>query len=95
MLGKWLDAARKRLKGTFPRPEARGEMEKYAEKMRQRKLKGGKQKIAGVEKDETSERALMEKRVVRVSSASAALASRCRSAAKSVRHARTSLAAAA
>ena len=29
MLGKWLDAARKRLKGHFPRPEARAEMEKY------------------------------------------------------------------
>jgi hypothetical protein len=76
MLGKWLDAARKRLKGVFPRPEARGEMEKYAMKMRERKLKGGKQKIAGVQRDAKSEASIMETRVVRLNAASAALAQR-------------------
>jgi hypothetical protein len=39
MLSKWLDAARRRCGGTFPRPEARKQMEEYAEKMRARKLK--------------------------------------------------------
>ena len=76
MLGKWLDAARKRLKGTFPRPEARGEMEKYAEKMRQRKLKGGKKAIAGEVTDEKTPQSLIEQRVVRLNAASTALAQR-------------------
>ena len=57
MLSKWLDAARKRLGGTFPRDAARAEMEAYAEKMRRRKLKGGKQAVAGVVEDETTEAA--------------------------------------
>merc|ERR1712070_1167593 len=39
MMDKWLQAARRRLGGMFPRPEARKSMERYAEKMRQRKLK--------------------------------------------------------
>ena len=67
MLSKWLDAARKRLGGTFPRDAARAEMEAYAEKMRRRKLKGGKQAVAGVVEDETTEAARLEKRVVRLS----------------------------
>jgi len=76
MLSKWLDAARKRLGGTFPRDAARAEMEAYAEKMRRRKLKGGKQAVAGVVEDETTEAARLEKRVVRLSQASTALARR-------------------
>ena len=67
MLSKWLDAARKRLGGTFPRDAARAEMEAYAEKMRRRKLKGGKQAVAGVVEGETTEAARLEKRVVRLS----------------------------
>merc|ERR1712167_345564 len=67
MLSKWLDAARKRLGGTFPRDAARDEMEAYAEKMRRRKLKGGKQAVAGVVEDEMTEAARLEKRVVRLS----------------------------
>ena len=42
-------------------------MEAYAEKMRRRKLKGGKQAVAGVVEDETTEAARLEKRVVRLS----------------------------
>ena len=76
MLSKWLDAARKRLGGTFPRDAARAEMEAYAEKMRRRKLKGGKQAVAGVVEDETTEAARLEKRVVRLSQASTSLARR-------------------
>merc|ERR1739841_361251 len=76
MLSKWLHAARKRLGGTFPRDAARAEMEAYAEKMRRRKLKGGKQAVAGVVEDETTEAARLEKRVVRLSQASTALARR-------------------
>ena len=64
MLSKWLDAARKRLGGTFPRDAARAEMEAYAEKMRRRKLKGGKQAVAGVVEDETTEAARLEKRAM-------------------------------
>lgn len=44
MMSKWLTAARKRLGGTFPRPDAKMQMEQYAEKMRKRKLRHQKQK---------------------------------------------------
>ena len=74
MLSKWLGAARKRLGGTFPRDAARAEMEAYAEKMRRRKLKGGKQAVAGVVEDETTE--AVRPSVVRLSQASTALARR-------------------
>lgn len=77
MLSKWLGAARSRLGGSFPRPEARESMERYAEKMRKRKLQGGKRKIAGVtapEEPEVSSR--FSKRVVRLDAASTALAKR-------------------
>jgi hypothetical protein len=47
ILSKWLDAARRRCGGTFPRPGARKEMEEYAEKMRQRKLKNARDKKRG------------------------------------------------
>jgi hypothetical protein len=47
MLSKWLDAARRRCGGAFPRSEARKQMEEYAEKMRQRKLKMAKDKQRG------------------------------------------------
>jgi len=38
MMSKWLIAARKKLGGQFPRPDARKQMENYAQKMRQLKL---------------------------------------------------------
>jgi hypothetical protein len=44
MLSKWLDAARRRCGGAFPRPEARKQMEEFAERMRARKLKKAKDK---------------------------------------------------
>ncbi|CAM9801782.1 unnamed protein product [Chrysoparadoxa australica] len=49
MMQKWLGAARKKLGGAhlFPKPEAQAQMERYVEKMRARKLRGGKQDIAG------------------------------------------------
>merc|ERR1711991_621247 len=39
VMSKWLNAARRRLGGNFPRPNARAEMEAYAQKMRDYKLK--------------------------------------------------------
>jgi len=39
MMNKWLLAARKKLGGPFPRPEAKKQMEKYAGKLRQLKMK--------------------------------------------------------
>ena len=38
MMSKWLIAARKKLGGVFPRPDARKQMDNYAQKMRQLKL---------------------------------------------------------
>ena len=85
MLSKWLDAARRRCGGTFPRPEARKQMEEYAEKMRQRKLKKArdKKRAAGGGDDEGSgddeagaSAAAAAKWKVAVSAASRALAQR-------------------
>jgi hypothetical protein len=39
MMSKWLLAARKKLGGAFPRPDARRQMERYAQKLRQAKMK--------------------------------------------------------
>jgi len=39
MMSKWLVAARKKLGGAFPRPDARKQMEKYAQKLRELKMK--------------------------------------------------------
>ena len=39
MMSKWLVAARKKLGGRFPRPDARKQMEKYAQKLREMKMK--------------------------------------------------------
>merc|ERR1711871_991113 len=55
MMSKWLQAARKRLGGDFPRPGAREEMEIYAQKMRDRKLgKTKKKKKRGAMGEEDS-----------------------------------------
>merc|ERR1711871_1230248 len=42
VMSKWLNAARRRLGGVFPRPNARAEMEAYAAKMRDYKLRKAK-----------------------------------------------------
>ena len=76
MMSKWLGAARRKLKGEFPRPSARAQMERYAEKMRARKLKGGKKKIAGEADREEEEQKASERWIVNVNAASKALANR-------------------
>ncbi|KAA0156746.1 hypothetical protein FNF29_00857 [Cafeteria roenbergensis] len=45
IMSKWLRAVRSRLGGTFPRPEARGTMEEYAQKMREARAKRAKQSL--------------------------------------------------
>ena len=47
MMSKWLVAARKKMGGMFPRPEARRQMERYAQKLRQLKLKKAKDALKG------------------------------------------------
>ncbi|KAF0700134.1 Aste57867_9322 [Aphanomyces stellatus] len=44
VMSKWLQAARKRLGGVFPRDNARAEMEAYAERMRAKKARKTKKK---------------------------------------------------
>ena len=44
VMTKWLVAARKRLGGTFPRPDAREQMEDYAKRMRDMKARKGRKK---------------------------------------------------
>jgi len=76
MMSKWLDAARRRIGGTFPKKEARLQMERYAERMRKRKLDGGKQKIAGVKVVDKEAEAREKKWEVELNAASTALAIR-------------------
>jgi hypothetical protein len=45
MMSKWLTAARTKLGGQFPREDARKQMEKYTQKMRQLKMKKAKEEI--------------------------------------------------
>jgi hypothetical protein len=44
MMSKWLQAARRRLGGMFPREQARGEMEDYAKRMRDKKAAKAKKR---------------------------------------------------
>merc|ERR1711991_537160 len=46
MMSKWLLAARKKLGGAFPRPDARRQMERYAAKLRQAKMKKARDQVA-------------------------------------------------
>jgi len=46
VMSKWLVAARKRLGGAFPRPDAKEQMERYAMRMRELRAKGGKRRKA-------------------------------------------------
>jgi len=74
MMSKWLDAARRRIGGAFPKKEARNQMERYAERMRKRKLDGGKQKIAGIRNVDPEAQAREQKWEVELNAASNALA---------------------
>ncbi|KAG3227824.1 hypothetical protein PC129_g1619 [Phytophthora cactorum] len=57
VLTKWLLAARKRLGGAFPRPEAQEEMERYARKLkRTRRRTGKKDHVDSDEEDEDQSR---------------------------------------
>mmetsp|Transcript_751 Transcript_751/g.1598 ORF Transcript_751/g.1598 Transcript_751/m.1598 type:complete len:1761 (+) Transcript_751:28-5310(+) len=76
MMSKWLTAARKRIGGVFPRPDARKQMERHAERMRKRKLEGGKAKIAGMDDVDAGQEELKKKWEVELNAASKALAIR-------------------
>jgi len=76
MLNKWLLAARKRIGGVFPRPDARKQMERHAEKMRKRKLQGGKDKIAGMDNVDKEAESRAKKWEVELTAAGKALAVR-------------------
>jgi hypothetical protein len=45
MMSKWLLGARKKLGGAFPRPDARRQMERYAQKLRQMKMKKARDSV--------------------------------------------------
>merc|ERR1711988_1339827 len=45
MMSKWLLAARKKLGGPFPRPDAKRQMERYAQKLRQAKMKKARDQV--------------------------------------------------
>jgi hypothetical protein len=45
MMSKWLLAARKKLGGPFPRTDARRQMERYAQKLRQAKMKKARDSV--------------------------------------------------
>ena len=57
MMSKWLVAARKKLGGVFPRADARKQMERYAQKLRELKMRkardAGKPPPKAAEEDET------------------------------------------
>ncbi|GMH75260.1 hypothetical protein TL16_g06700 [Triparma laevis f. inornata] len=76
MMTKWLGAARKRIGGVFPRPDARKQMERHAERMRKRKLEGGKAKIAGMDDVDAGQEEMKKKWEVELNAASKALAIR-------------------
>jgi hypothetical protein len=64
MMSKWLGAARKKLGGSFPRDDARKQMEKYAQKMRQLKIKQAKEAVGKAvdreQQEEDMKKALQE-----------------------------------
>merc|ERR1711991_125997 len=45
MMSKWLLAARKKLGGLFPRPDAKRQMDRYAQKLRQAKMKKARDQV--------------------------------------------------
>jgi hypothetical protein len=73
MMSKWLVAARKKIGGQFPRPDARKQMNKYMEKLRQQKLKKSKKPS---KEDQAKVPGAMEQDQLRFSAATTALAQR-------------------
>lgn len=81
MMSKWLDAARSKLGGSFPRDDARKQMDKYAARMRNLKMKKAKEavgkQVADKDKADEMKRALEEQfGEAVVNAATAALAQR-------------------
>jgi heme/copper-type cytochrome/quinol oxidase subunit 4 len=76
VMSKWLNAARRRLGGVFPRPNARAEMEEYAAKMRAYKLKKDKKerKAKGFISDDEDEDGEIKLKIGKINAASKALA---------------------
>merc|ERR1711968_335336 len=76
VMSKWLNAARRRLGGNFPRPNARAEMEEYAQKMRDYKLRKAKadMRAAGFISDDEDEDGNIKLKVGHINAASKALA---------------------
>merc|ERR1712166_1474130 len=76
VMSKWLNAARRRLGGAFPRPSARAEMEAYAAKMREYKLKKAKadMRAKGFISDDEDEAGNVKLKVGYINAASKALA---------------------
>ena len=76
VMSKWLNAARRRLGGQFPRPGARAEMEAYAAKMREYKLKKAKadMRAKGFISDDEDEDGNVKLKVGYINAASKALA---------------------
>merc|ERR1711871_1900278 len=76
VMSKWLNAARRRLGGTFPRPNAREEMKIYAKKMREFKLKKAKadMRAKGYISDDEDEDGNVKLKVGDINAATKALA---------------------
>ena len=76
VMSKWLNASRRRLGGQFPRPNARAEMEAYAAKMREYKLKKAKadMRAKGFISDDEDEDGNVKLRIGHINAASKALA---------------------
>merc|ERR1711871_948409 len=76
VMSKWLNAARRRLGGIFPRPNARAEMEAYAAKMREYKLRKAKadMRARGFISDDEDEDGNIKLKVGFINAASKALA---------------------
>lgn len=73
MMSKWLVAARRKLGGAFPRPDARRQMERYAQKLRELKMKKARD-IVGKAPIKTDDEKAMEE--ISVNSVTKALALR-------------------
>ena len=78
MLSKWLAAARAKLGGEFPRPEARAAVERYAAMMREKEPRGGRQRTAGLRGGEGERRRAAARRAAWPGSFDAACAALAR-----------------
>jgi len=73
MMSKWLVAARKKIGGTFPRPDARKQMDRYAQKLRDLKMKKTRENLSKKPSKPTEEE---ERDMETISAATKALALR-------------------